>query len=214
MKKVLVATIFSSALLLSACSGQNASEQLDNVLQETFSAEKEYRDTQSEMEKLEKNEQQLFESIMGLTQEQQEEVSGQAEEAMESADQRLELLKTENESIENAQEEFKAIDAVIEETDEESLKADLTELKSKMQERFESHADFAAAYEELTGLQKELYDMLLNEETELQALQEKAMEVNEKNTAVQETVAVFNERTEQFNEMKDNVIEKLEQEEN
>ncbi|UJF25869.1 YkyA family protein [Planococcus sp. 107-1] len=95
MKKVFMATIFSSALLLSACSGQNASEELDNVLQETFSAEKEYRDTQSEMEKLEKDEQQLFESIMGLTQEQQEEVSGQAEEAMESADQRLELLKTE-----------------------------------------------------------------------------------------------------------------------
>lgn len=213
MRKVLMATMFSSALLLSACSGQNASEQLDNVLQDTFTAEKEYRDTQSEMEKLEKNEQELFESIMGLTQEQQEEVRGQAEEALESADQRLELLKTENESISNAEEEFKAIDTVIEDAEEEALKTDLTELKTKMQERFEAHADFAAAYEKLTNLQKELYDMLLDEETELQTLQEKAMEVNEQNTAVQEAVTVFNERTEQFNEMKNNLVDQLEEEE-
>ena len=213
MRKVLMATMFSSALLLSACSGQNASEQLDNVLQDTFTAEKEYRDTQSEMEKLEKSEQELFESIMGLTQEQQEEVRGQAEEALESADQRLELLKTENESISNAEEEFKAIDTVIEDAEEEALKTDLTELKTKMQERFEAHADFAAAYEKLTNLQKELYDMLLDEETELQTLQEKAMEVNEQNTAVQEAVTVFNERTEQFNEMKNNLVDQLEEEE-
>ncbi|PSL27716.1 putative cell-wall binding lipoprotein [Planomicrobium soli] len=212
MKRSMIAILFSSALLLSACSGPTPGEQLDTVLKDTFEAEKDYRDTQGEMEKLEKNEQQLFESIMALTQEQQDEVKAQAEEAMASADDRLALLEQEKESMGTAEETFNEIDTVIEEAKENEVKADLTALKEKMQERFNAHADFAAAYENLTSLQKELYEMLLNEETDLQMLQEKTAEVNEQNTKVQEAVTVFNEQTEQFNELKDSTIDNLTEE--
>jgi chromosome segregation ATPase len=212
VKRTALVTLFSSALLLSACSGPAPAEQLDTVLKDTFEAEKDYRDTQSEMEKLEKNEQQLFESIMALTQEQQEEVKTQAEEALTSAEERLALLEKEKKSMDTAEETFGKIDTVIEEAEEESVKADLAALKSKMQDRYDAHAEFAAAYEELTGLQKDLYEMLLNEETDLQALQEKTIEVNEQNAEVQEAVTAFNEQTEQFNELKDRAIENLTEE--
>ncbi|TWT04774.1 YkyA family protein [Planomicrobium sp. CPCC 101079] len=209
MKRTMMITLFSSALLLSACSGPTPGEQLDTVLKDTFEAEQDYRNTQGEMEKLEKNEQQLFESIMALTQEQQDEVKAQAEEALASAEERLVLLEKEKDSMINAEETFKEIDTVIEEAKEDSVKADLTALKEKMQERFNSHAEFSAAYEELTNLQKELYEMLLNEETDLSMLQEKTAEVNEQNAKVQEAVTVFNEQTEQFNELKNSTIDKL-----
>lgn len=209
MKKYILAAGISSALLLSACSGPSTEEQLDAVLKDTFDAESDYRETQSQMEELESSEQEKFESIMALTQEQQEEVRTNAEEAIASVDERLELLQTEKASMKSAEEAFSEIDTVIEETEDADLKSDLTALKTKMNERFEAHDQFAALYEELATEQKELYEMLLNEETELQVLQEKTVTVNEKNEEVQNAVTAFNEQTEQFNEMKNNLIEKM-----
>ena len=208
MKRYILTAGISSVLLLSACSGPSTEEQLDAVLKDTFDAENDYRDTQSQMEELETTEQEKFESIMALTQEQQEDVRTNAEEALASVDERLELLETEKASMDSAEEAFQEIDTVIEETDED-LKKDLTALKTKMHDRFDAHEQFAATYEELAAEQKELYEMLLNEETELQLLQEKTVAVNDKNKEVQTAVAAFNEQTEQFNEMKNNVIEKM-----
>lgn len=213
MKRIVSAGIFTSVLLLSACSGPAAGEQLDAVLNDTFDAEKEYRETQKKMEELEKDEQQLFESIMALTQEQQDEVDSKAEEALASAQERLELLAAEKESMGNAQENFKEIDTVIAETDDAQLKEELGSLKKKMQERFDAHGQFTEAYETLNGLQQELYTMLMDEETELQTMQEKALEVNEQNTAVQDAVTAFNNSTEQFNEMKNQIVDNLKEDE-
>lgn len=213
MKRIVSAGIFTSVLLLSACSGPAAGEQLDAVLNDTFDAEKEYRETQKKMEELEKDEQQLFESIMALTQEQQDEVDSHAEEALASAQERLELLAAEKESMSNAQENFKEIDTVIAETDDAQLKEELGSLKEIMQERFDAHGQFTEAYETLNGLQQELYTMLMDEDTELKAMQEKAMEVNEQNTVVQDAVTAFNASTEQFNEMKNQILENLKESE-
>ena len=213
MNKAIAATVISSALILGACSGPAAEEQLDSVLKSTFDAEKDYRDTQKDMQKLEEDEQQLFESIMSLTQEEQEQVGAKAEEAIASANERLELLASEKESMAAAQEDFKEIDAVIEETDEENVKSGLTDLKAKMQERFEAHAAFADAYEDLTMQQQELYAMLQDENSTLQSLQEKALAVNSQNQIVQDAVTVFNEKTEQFNELKNGVISEIEKSE-
>ncbi|WP_084244885.1 YkyA family protein [Planomicrobium okeanokoites] len=209
MKRYILATGISSALLLSACSGPSTEEQLDSVLKDTFEAESDYRDTQSEMEELETAEQEKFESIMALTQEQQEDVKANAEEAIASVEQRLELLETEKASMDSAEEAFQEIDTVIEETEDEELKNDLTALKTKMHDRFDAHEKFTAAYEELAAEQKELYEMLVNEETELQVLQEKTVTVNDKNKEVQNAVTEFNEQTEQFNEMKNSLIKKM-----
>lgn len=213
MKRIVSAGIFTSVLLLSACSGPAAGEQLDAVLNDTFDAEKEYRETQKKMEELEKDEQQLFESIMALTQEQQDEVDSKAEEALASAQERLELLAAEKESMGNAQENFKEIDTVIAETDDDQLEKELGSLKEKMQERFDAHGQFTEAYETLNGLQQELYTMLMDEETELKTMQEKALEVNEQNTAVQDAVTAFNNSTEQFNEMKNQILDNLKESE-
>lgn len=211
MKKAAAAAIFSSVLFLGACSGSTPEEQLDNVLNDTFEAENEYREAQVEMEQLESNEQQLFESIMALTQDEQEEVRDLAQQAIDSVDERLALLETERNSMDEAQENFSEIDSVIEETDDQEISSDLNALKEKMQERFDAHENFAVEYEEMSTRQRELYELLQDEETELQTLQAKTAEVNEQNTAVQEAVTAFNEHTEQFNEMRTQLIQKLQE---
>lgn len=201
--------MISSLLLLAACSGSGIREDLDQVLNDTFDAEEDYRAVQGDLEEREKAEQQLFEEIMALTQEQQDEVAEQAQEALDSADERLGFLQTEIESMETAEENFAEIDSVIESAEEESVIADLESLKAEMQERFTAHGQFAEAYEELIVHQKELYEMLQDEESTLQMLQEKATEVNGQNEQVQSAVTEFNELTQQVNSLKDTTLENL-----
>lgn len=209
MKRLGMAAMIFSLLLLAACSGSNIRDDLDRVLNDTFDAEEEYRAVQADLEEREKAEQQLFEEAMALTQEQQDQVAEQAQEALDSADERLEFLQTEKESMQSAEDKFADIDGVIESAEEDSVKTDLEALKAEMLERFTAHDRFAEAYEELIVHQKELYEMLMDSESTLQMLQEKAAEVNGQNEQVQLAVTEFNELTQQVNELKDETMGKL-----
>ncbi|ANU27841.1 YkyA family protein [Planococcus versutus] len=213
MRKIVIAGSFSALLMLSACSSSGISGDLDAALNDTFEEEEEYREVQADLEEREKAEQKLFEEIMALTQEEQDKVAKQAQQALDSADERLEFLNTEKESIESAEEKSADIDQLIEDAEEASVKADVKALKVKMQERFAAHGEFAKAYEQLIGYQKELYEMLKDEKTKLQALQEKAAKVNEQNEQVQQAVTTFNELTEQVNTLKDETLDKLNEKE-
>lgn len=214
LKKIVIATAFTGILLLSACSGTSTEEQLNEILESTFEEEAGYRDVQSELQNREQNEQQLFESMMALTKEQQAEVEELSQEAIASADERLELLETERESMQSAAEEFQSMDQLIEEADEESLKADLVALKEQMEARFDKHSDFTDAYQSLIEHQRELYAMIAEEDMDLERLQSKTDEVNDQNDLVQEAVTAFNEQTEQFNELKNETARKIEAENN
>ena len=209
MKKLAIATVLTGTLFLSACSGASTEEQLNEILETTFEEESEYREVQSELQSREQNEQEIFESIMALTKEQQAEVEEKSQEAITSADERLELLETERESMQSAAEEFKGIDQLIEETDDETVKSDLEALREQMAERFTKHGEFTDTYEALIERQKELYAMVAEEDMDLATLQDKTNEVNEQNDLVQEAVTAFNEQTEQFNELKNETIEKM-----
>lgn len=209
MHKLAIATVLTGTLFLSACTGASTEEQLNGILEATFEEEAEYREVQSELQSREQHEQEIFESIMALTKEQQAEVEEKSQEAIASADERLELLETERESMQSAAEQFKEIGQLIEETEDESLKSDLQALKEQMDERFMRHSEFTDQYEALIGHQKELYAMVAKEDMDLATLQDKTDEVNEQNDSVQEAVTAFNEETEQFNELKNETIGKM-----
>ncbi|EMF46473.1 hypothetical protein B481_2234 [Planococcus halocryophilus Or1] len=98
-----MALSFSVLLLLGACTDSGIRGDLDQVLNGTFEAEEEYREVQDDLEKREKAEQKLFADIMSLTQEQHEKVAEQAQEALDSADERLDFLNTEKESMQSAE---------------------------------------------------------------------------------------------------------------
>lgn len=209
VKKIAIGAVLAGSLFLSACSGASTEEQLNEILEATFDAEAGYREVQGELQSREQNEQEIFESIMALTKEQQPEVEEKSQEAIASADERLDLLETERESMQNAAEEFAAIDELIEETEEQAVKSDLQALDERMEERFAKHGEFTDAYQGLIEHQKELYAMVAEEDMDLATLQDKTDEVNEQNELVQESVTAFNEQTEQFNELKNETTEKM-----
>ncbi|AQQ53850.1 YkyA family protein [Planococcus lenghuensis] len=213
MKKTITAAVLSSALLLGACSESSVREDLNSVLNDTLAAEEEYLNVQSELEELEQSEQQMFESVMALTQEEMKEVNELSAEALASVEERLALLETEKESIAAAAEQFEEIDSVIAEAEDEAIISELEALKTVMEERYAAHQTFIAEYEELAVLQNELYNLLGDEETDLEQLQEQTTLVNEQNEAVLTSVEAFNQKTEEFNTLKNSIIEQLEEEE-
>lgn len=215
MNRIIAISLFSLILLLSGCSfGSSTESSLTDVLTKVYEDEEGYRTAQEQLSDLEKNEQTSFKEMMELTQEQKEEIASKVTEMETSLKERLKLIEAEEESINQAEESFKAIDEVIDQAKEEDVKKDLQNLKKEMTERFALHKEFTDQYAQLAELQRSLYTMLSDETTELPVLQEKTAEVNKQNEAVQQVISQFNEHTKNFNDLKNEVYEKLNRENN
>lgn len=215
MNRIIAISLFSLILLLSGCSfGSSTESSLTDVLTKVYEDEEGYRTAQEQLSDLEKNEQTSFKEMMELTQEQKEEIASKVTEMETSLKERLKLIEAEEESINQAEESFKAIDEVIDQAKEEDVKKDLQNLNEEMTERFALHKEFTDQYAQLAELQRSLYTMLSDETTELPALQEKTAEVNKQNEAVQQVISQFNEHTKNFNDLKNEVYEKLNRENN
>jgi chromosome segregation ATPase len=214
MKKIVIGTFLSTSLLLSACSmgASSSEEKLSASLEKVYEEEQGYRDAQQQLAELEKKEQSTFNAAMELTQQQKDEVSLKVEELKASLTERLTLLKEENESIGKAQDSLTLFEGLVEDTKDEAVKTSLLDLKTSIEERYEAHEVVSNEYQKLTDLQITLYDMLEDEETEQEQLQEQVILVNKQNDVVQSAINAFNEATKKLNEMKSSVYDSLDEE--
>lgn len=213
MKKIVIGTVLTTSLLLSACSiGTSLEQQLSDSLTKVYEEEQGYRDAQAKLAELEKKEQLTFNQTMELTQEQKEKVGAKVEEMKLSLTERLTLLKEENDSIKGAQESLSSLDKIVEEAKEDQIKSSITELQAAMDARYEAHDVVNDEYQKLTDLQSELYEMLANEETQQEELQEHVTKVNVQNELVQSAINAFNDATKKINEQKESVYDSLQEE--
>lgn len=206
MKKYLAGFILIISLILTGCSfGASFESQLSKVLADVHGDEKAYRNAQKNLSKIEKAEQQLFTETMALTQEDEVELKKNVEKLHEMLAERLELLNEEESSIKEAKDTFSAFDVAIKKAQADEMK-NTDELKVAMDKRYENHGAFVVEYKKLTTAQKELYEMLVNEQIGLADLEVKVDEVNEQNEAVQLAVNTFNESTEVVNSLQDKLF--------
>ena len=213
MKKIVIGTFLSTTLILSACSiGASNDEKLSDTLAKVYEEEQGYRDAQQKLAELEKKEQSTFNEVMKLTQEQKDDVTLKVEELKASLSERLTLLKEENESIDNAQESLTSFEEIVEDAKKEEVKSSLTDLKTLLESRYEAHEVVSSEYQKLTDLQRTLYKMLEDENTEQTQLQEQVDKVNKQNDVVQSAINAFNDVTKKLNETKSSVYESLDEE--
>jgi chromosome segregation ATPase len=204
--------VLSLALVLSGCSfGSSVEKMLSKTMTEMNTSEKEYRDGQAELTELEKSEQELFNETMELTQEQKDVLKTNVAELEDMLEQRLALIEGEEKSMSKARGSMDDLDAIIKEVDETTKKG-LEDLKRAVGGRYELHSAFVSEYKQLATLQKELYAMLIAEETKLTELRDKVDEVNAKNEKVESAVTSFNDATGKVNVMKDDVLSSLQKE--
>lgn len=209
MKKWLSVTTLS-VLVLSGCTfGDSAAQQVSGVLQSMHDAEEPYRSVQSDMNKAEKKEVQLFEEILGLTQEQQDELQQKVTELQGLTENRKEYLATERESLEQGQVEsdFSALEL----TDEEKVLVD--QVDEAYDARYDSYEQVYTAYEELIRLQDTLYKEMLVEDVSIETVRELIQQVNTQNEVVQKAVDVMNVKTEEFNTLTSEAFETFQSEE-
>lgn len=210
MKKGLFGIVLSSTIVLSGCTfGASAHEQLSEALSSIYEEEKGYRDAQKELASLEKKEQETFNEVMALTQEDTEKVQTLVSELNDSVEQRLALLEEEKQSMKNAEEKVSAIEDVASEVKDDKSKTSIKELDKALDDRYAAHDKVSTEYEALTEKQTVLYEMLLNEETKQEDLQKQVAEVNSQNDKVQEAIQTFNDSTIAINELKSNVYSTL-----
>lgn len=201
-------------LLLTACSfGESTEEKLSNVLTEIYETEKGYREVQPLLAETELKELTNFQSMMELTQDQQDELSAQVEATATLLEERLALVKKEKESIAKANEKLVDLEAVISDAKEESDKESIRLVEEALKNRYAAHDKLVEQYNSLASLQESLYNMLVDEEANVTSIQEKVAEVNKQNEVVQQSVKEFNDLTTHLNEVKDQAFSTLQNQE-
>ena len=201
-------------LLLTACSfGESTEEKLSNVLTEIYETEKGYREVQPLLAETELKELTNFQSMMELTQDQQDELSAQVEATATLLEERLALVKKEKESIAKANEKLADLEAVISDAKEDSEKESIRLVEEALKNRYAAHDKLVEQYNSLASLQESLYNMLVDEEANVTSIQEKVAEVNKQNEVVQHSVKEFNDLTTHLNEVKDQAFSTLQNQE-
>lgn len=195
--------ILCGALFLSGCTfGSTTDEELSKVLTEMNEAEEVYRDSQSELNTIEQTEQALFNEMMELTQEEDEELEEKVVEIEKLLEQRLVHIEEEEDSMKKAMKSVKSLDSIVVKA-EEDIKGEVEKLRDTANDRYALHSTFVEEYKKLTVAQKELYEMLIVEETDLSTLENQVGEVNVQNETVKSTIETFNEATVSLNKLKD-----------
>lgn len=209
MGKYIVGFMLSGIFLLSGCSfGSTTDEELAKVLTEMNDAEETSSGAQAELNKLEQSEQALFNKMMDLTQVEQEELKTQVTEIEKLLKQRLTYIDEEESSIKKAMESIKSLDNIVGKVND-TEKSEVEKLRDTVNGRYELHSVFVEAYKKLTDSQKLLYTMLLEEDTDLAALEKQVDEVNKHNDTVKSSIQDFNEATIKLNQLKDDTFSLL-----
>ncbi|MDY0396239.1 YkyA family protein [Virgibacillus halophilus] len=106
IKKYVMVIVFGIFAVLAGC-GQSAEEKIYNHLEETVSLEADFAKTQNEMTDLESQENKIYDEIMELGMDEFKQIQKLSADAEKNIDKRTEKLGIEQESVENAKEEFK-----------------------------------------------------------------------------------------------------------
>ncbi len=203
---------FCMLLLLSACSGDSTEQKLSNILSDIYDSEADYREVQAELAEIEIKEQANFQSMMELTKDQKEELTAQVEDTAKFLEERLALIEKERSSISEASAKLKDLEDVISEAKSEPEKQSVKKVQEALAKRYETYETLIVEYNNLAGLQEELYNMLINEDANVGIIQDQVAQVNKQNELVQQTVDQFNELTNTLNEVKQEAFAELQSE--
>lgn len=193
--------LVSIMFMLTAC-GESVQEKIYGHLEETVALEKEFSKQQKELVDLEKKEQGIYEKIIDLSSDELDEIKVLSKEANELIDQRFELIELENDSLQTAKEEFIKIHSLKDDLTDKELERSITQLYDKMIERYEAYDEIYKTYKESLDLEKQLYSMLIDEDSTQEQLSKQIELLNEHYESIIKANKTFNKKTEEYNELK------------
>lgn len=196
---ILTASIFSLAVF-TACSGEESSEQVYENWEEAVQIESEIESVQGPLAENEQQESTLYSEMLSLSE--MEEIEPLSEEAVNSAEERRELMEEEKSIVDEAYEQFTDSTGYIEDIEEEAEREAAESVIASMDERYEAYNALHDQYMDSIDNDIELYEMIASEEVEVEELQAQHENVNESYEQISELNAEFNEKTNEFNDAK------------
>ncbi|MBP1948747.1 YkyA family protein [Virgibacillus litoralis] len=201
-KSFLILLLFILAIL-TACSGASTSEQIYDHLEKAVELEDTFVKQQDPIVELEKKEQEIYSQIIDLGMNEFEQIKELSNQAIENIEKRKEKIELEKESIAASKEEFTKIESMIEDLEQEDAQKNAKEMYSVMTDRYNAYDKLYQAYSETLKLEKDLYTMLQKEDLEQETLTKHITKVNDSYQQVIAANETFNERTTEYNALKE-----------
>ncbi|MGB7999390.1 MAG: YkyA family protein [Anaerobacillus sp.] len=182
--------------------GGSTDEKMYDHLEEAVSLEKQFREQQEPLAKAEKKEQAIYEEIVALSMDDFDKIEKLSKQAEEYTDKRLEYLKKEKESIDEAYKEFEEVKDLSSDLENKDAKKDAKKLIDKMDNRYDAYQKLNKEYKAAVEQDKKLYSSLQDKELTLEQLQDQIKVVNDQYGKVAEQKDTFNKYTAEFNDAK------------
>ncbi|MGP4040448.1 YkyA family protein [Gracilibacillus sp. D59] len=193
---------FLLTLVLAGCSGESAANDMYDHLEKTVELEQPFAEQQEPFQALEKEEQELYNQIIELTADQMDEITSLSEQAITTIEDRKELLQTELESMQKAEQEFSQVKEYIDDLDEEPKKI-AEEMIQTMEQRYKVYQQLNDAYLASLDQDKKLYELFMDEKLTEEELRNQIDTVNQSYDDIMEINKQFNELTDTYNQLKE-----------
>ncbi|WJY28867.1 YkyA family protein [Sporosarcina trichiuri] len=187
-------------MLMAGCTPDKDQFQhgLDSILEDVQNQEKDIADIDNQLKDLEKKEQALFSKTVELNIEDREALESNVLRLRTLLDEREDLLDDEDKAILAAQEASEQLRDLPQSETEKGTQA-AADLKAALEKRYDLHHQVAVTYRELLEKQREVYDLLIDENVKRVQLEESVAEVNEQRGKLTDTIRVFNQSTQEVN---------------
>lgn len=198
MKKSLLVSIGTLAVL-TACNDENPAEFMYEHLEESVSIEMEMADIQEPLQTMEQDELAMYEEMLTISD--IEDIVPLAEDAIASAEERRSMMEEELEIVERSYEEFNEARDYLDDLDEEVLPY-AEDVMSAMDDRYDHYQELHTSYMASIDLDIELYEMMKDEDVEIETLEEQHDTVNAAYEEISALNDEFNDLTRQYNDRK------------
>lgn len=200
MKRIVSVLLAAGAVgLLTGCNDENHAEYMYDHMEESVSIEMDMADIQEPLQSMEQEELSMYEEMLEISE--IEEIEPIAENAIASAEERRSMMEEEQDIMERSYEEFNEARDYIDDLEEEVVPY-AEDAVSAMDIRYEHYQELHEAYLASIELDIELYNMMKDEDVEIESLEEQHDSVNEAYEEISSLNDTFNELTRDYNDTK------------
>lgn len=177
-------------------------EKIYDTLEEVASLEKDFKEQQEPLQKLEEEDNEIYGKIIQLGMKELDEIQAMSNDAIKGIEKRKELMEKEKTAIDKAKERFKDVDGQIKELEDTSLQTEANNLKEIMTNRFDVYDELYNHYTTSLKQETELYELFKEKDAAKEDLEAKIEEINKTYDSLMESNKKFNELTNEYNEEK------------
>ncbi|MFA7744691.1 YkyA family protein [Salinicoccus roseus] len=202
MKKMIGSLLIFSVVIAGCSSDEDELLDFYNAFQETVEVEKEIEDVTVTFDELEAEKVELQQSLESATRDELTEISGQL---VENADARIAQLDEEVAIMGESRSRMEASEQYISEISTESNREKAQSLVDAMDQRYNEHGDMIGSYKTVLESERDIFEYLGDEDISQDEVDERLNNLDEEYQQVQKDAQTFSERTENVNQIKQEI---------